>query len=167
MEKLNRRAFVTWGATLGLAGPLWACLSPGQQRQDALLRISREMNNDLRWGRYETAVSHFEPAAGLAFLKRVDLVEDDLVIADHEMTSIKFDEPPVKAKTIVHFEWYTKRDPVVHKTSVEQTWEHREGAWALTKQRRLRGERFPLVTEPAEKTKATADAEPLPEPPAP
>jgi hypothetical protein len=64
------------------------------------------------------------------------------------MTSVKFDDTPVKAKTIAHFQWYTKRDPVFRKSSIEQRWEIVGGDWRVTSQRRLRGERFPLVPEP-------------------
>lgn len=134
------------------------CLSPGQQKQDVLVRSSREFNNDLRWARYDTAAGYFNGEEAVRFLKRADLVEDELVIADHEMTSIKFDQPPVKAKTVAHFEWYTKRDPVIRKTSVEQNWEIVGGDWKVMSQRRLRGERFPLVPESPKSETADAGA---------
>ncbi len=145
------------GATaFGLGG----CITPGQQRQDALLRLSREFNNDLRWARYDTAVAHFQPAEARRFLKRVDLVGEELVIADHEMTSIKFEDPALKARTVAVFEWYTKRDPVLRKTSISQDWLFEEGVWRVTKQVRLRGPRFPLVPELASET---AEGAPSPE----
>lgn len=156
---LNNRRQVLRGGLAAFAFTA-ACISPGQQKQDLLLRSSREFNNDIRWARYDTAAGYFEPAEAARFMKRADLVEDELVIADHEMTSIKFDVPPVKAKTVAQFEWYTKREPVIRKTSVEQRWEIVGGDWRVTSQRRLRGDRFPLVPESA-KSKAeteTADA---------
>lgn len=148
--RLQRRRCLKLGVVTvwGLAA---GCITPGQQKQDTLLRNSREFNNDIRWGRYDTASAHFETAEGLRFLKRADLVAEELVIADHEMTSIKFDVPPVKAKTIAYFEWYSKRDLVIHKTSVEQSWEIIDGDWRVVKQRRMRGERFPLVPEASPK----------------
>lgn len=142
----NRRTFLTMGAAT--AASSWsACLNPKQQRQDTLLRLSREFNNDVRWARYDMAAAQFSSLEATRFLKRVDLVAEELVIADHEMTSIKFEEPSDKAKTIVVFEWYTKREPVVRKTSVVQVWAFEEGSWRLESQTRLRGPRFPLVPE--------------------
>ncbi|MDX2023423.1 MAG: hypothetical protein SF187_24520 [Deltaproteobacteria bacterium] len=154
----DRRRVLRGGLAAGVLASTQACISPGQQKQDQLLRSSREFNNDIRWARYDTAAGYFEATEGLRFLKRADLVEDELVIADHEMTSIKFDQPPVKAKTVAHFEWYTKRDPVIRKTSVEQTWEIVGGDWRVTSQRRLRGDRFPLVPESAKSETADAGA---------
>ena len=148
-----------WAAVVACSLPT-GCITPGQQKQDTLLRNSREFNNDIRWGRYDTAAGHFEAAEGLRFLKRADLVGEEIVIADHEMTSIKFGEPPVKAKTVAYFEWYSKRDLVIHKTSVEQSWEIIGGDWRVTSQRRLRGERFPLITEPSAPAES-ADEGPL------
>ena len=144
----NRRTVLMMG-TAAAASSVSACFSPKQQRQDTLLRLSREFNNDVRWGRYDMAAAQFSPVEASRFLKRVDLVAEELVIADHEMTSIKFEEPSSKAKTIVVFEWYTKREPVVRKTSVAQTWGFDQGSWRLESQTRLRGPRFPLVPEAA------------------
>lgn len=144
----NRRTLLKLSAGAAAMSSLSACLSPAQQRQDTLLRLSREFNNDVRWGRYDTALAHFEASEGARFLERVELVGEDLVIADHEMTSIKFEDSGTKARTVAVFEWYSQREPVIRKTSVAQDWTFEEGAWRLTKQVRLRGPRFPLVTEP-------------------
>ncbi len=145
-----RRSLLKFSAGAAAASTFSGCMSPAQQRQDTLLRLSREFNNDVRWGRYDTAAAQFERAEGVRFLQRVELVSEELVIADHEMTSIKFEDGGTKAKTIAMFEWYTKRDPVIRKTSVAQDWVFDQGAWQVTKQTRLRGPRFPLVTEPLE-----------------
>lgn len=155
----SRRSFLKMGMGSAAASGFSGCITPGQQRQDTLLRLSREFNNDLRWGRYDTAVAHFQPAEAQRFLKRVDLVGEELVIADHEMTSIKFEEPALKARTVAVFEWYTKRDPVLRKTSVSQDWLFEEGVWRVTKQVRLRGPRFPLVPEIATEAPDPAPAE--------
>jgi|GEM_PF-1234818 len=160
-----RRKLMSVGlATLAVASFVAGCMTPAQEKQDNLLRNSRELNNDIRWARYDTAAAHFEAAEGLRFLRRADLVAEELVIADHEMTSIKFDAPPVKAKTVAQFEWYMKNDLVIHKTLVEQSWELSSGTWRITSQRRLRGQRFPLVPEASPKNDAT-DAGPPAEKP--
>jgi outer membrane murein-binding lipoprotein Lpp len=164
MIKMRRKLMYVGLAALTAATLSAGCMTPAQEKQDNLLRNSRELNNDIRWARYDTAAAHFEAAEGLRFLGRADLVAEELIIADHEMTSIKFDEPPVKAKTVAQFEWYMKNDLVIHKTLVEQSWELMSGTWRITSQRRLRGQRFPLVPEASQKNDA-ADAGPAVEKP--
>lgn len=164
MNELRRKLMHVGLAALTAVSLTAGCMTPAQEKQDTLLRNSRELNNDIRWARYDTAAAHFEAAEGLRFLGRADLVAEELIIADHEMTSIKFDNPPVKAKTIAHFEWYMKNDLVIHKTLVEQSWELMSGSWRITSQRRLRGQRFPLVPEASSKN-AAADAGPAVEKP--
>ena len=48
----------------------------------------------------------------------------------------------------VKLEWYNKSDPSVRQATLQQRWELRGGRWMMMKQRRLRGDRFPLVPEP-------------------
>jgi hypothetical protein len=164
MIMMRRKLMCVGLAALTAASLSAGCMTPAQEKQDNLLRNSRELNNDIRWARYDTAAAHFEATEGLRFLRRADLVAEELIIADHEMTSIKFDDPPVKAKTVAQFEWYMKNDLVIHKTLIEQSWELMSGTWRITSQRRLRGQRFPLVPEASLKTDA-ADAGPAVEKP--
>jgi hypothetical protein len=133
-----------------LAALLGGCmLTPAQRREDNLVRDARQYNDDLRWQRYE-ALTEFLTLEEAAFFKgRVNDIGEDLVMADSEVLSITFGNPSDKATCLVKVAWYTRADPVVRSTTLEQRWELQSNRWVLTKQRRTRGDRFPLVTEPA------------------
>lgn len=76
------------------------------------------------------------------------MVDEDLVMADYEVTTIKFLSGSQAATVDVKLEWYTKTEPSVRRATLQQRWEHRGGRWMMIKQRRVRGDRFPLVPEP-------------------
>ncbi len=126
-----------------------ACwLTPAQQREETLVREARAMNDDLRWERYEQVSKSMPPEDGRLFLHRANAVAEELVMGDSDVESITFGVPSTTAVVVAKLSWYYKRDGVVKSTTVEQRWKQEGGLWVLVKQRRLRGERFPLVTEP-------------------
>jgi hypothetical protein len=61
----------------------------------------------------------------------------------------------------VKLEWYKKSDPTVRQSTLQQRWELHNGRWMMIKQRRARGDRFPLVPEPAAEKTATDKVAPL------
>ncbi len=136
-------------AAIVFAAAAGGCLTFTQRREDTLIRVSREMNDNLRWGRYQQVAEHLPPDERRAMLERVADMGDDMSFADSEVSSIDFAQGSAKATVLVQLSWYQRSNPVVRATTVEQTWEHKERGWVLTKQRRARGDRFPLVPEPA------------------
>jgi hypothetical protein len=136
-------------ALLGLA--LAGCFSATQRREDEFIRDARMFNDDLRWARWDQAGSSMPADDRRLFLERVDLVGDDLVMCDYEVKSIHFDTGSSAATVTVAIDWYSKRDPNLRSATLEQRWESRGGRWMMIKQRRSRGDRFPLVTEPVTK----------------
>ena len=132
-------------ATLALAGCL---VTPVQRREDTLVREAHEFNDDLRWGRYEQLHLSLPPEDAALMSSRAAALGDDLVVGDYEVTSIKFGAGSEAATAMVKFDWYSKRDSILHSSVIEQRWEFLEGKWTMTKQRRLRGDRFPLVPDP-------------------
>jgi hypothetical protein len=134
-----------WLAWLLLLG---ACLTPTQRREDDLMRSAREWNDDFRWGRYDIAGQAMPADERQLFLSRQQAVGDDLVMADFEVTAINFQKGSETASVNVKIEWYRKSDPTVRSASLQQRWEVREGHWMMVKQRRVSGDRFPLVPEP-------------------
>jgi hypothetical protein len=129
---------------------LLACaVTPTQQREESLVREARSFNDDLRWQRYEQLHLSLPPGEAALINARAQAVGDDLAMGDYEVTSISFDKGSEAATVVVRFEWYSKRDPILRTSTLEQRWEFQGGRWIVTKQRRLRGDRFPLVTEPA------------------
>jgi hypothetical protein len=159
----RRRAFVL---ALAIAPGLGACLTPGQRREDTLLQNARFYNDDIRWGRYEKAAESLPAEDVPRFLERCRFVGEELVMGDSEVLSVKFGNPTDTAVTTVKVEWYGKSDSTVRTATIEQSWEFRAARWVLIKERRLRGDRFPLVLEPASPP-AETKTPPAPTPPAP
>jgi hypothetical protein len=143
---------------VGFAG----CLSVSQRREDVLVENARAFNDDFRWGRWETLAGSMVRDEGAAFLRRVQALEDELVMADYQVSSITFLENGEAAAVVARFEWYLQRDPVVRHTTLEQLWKYQDGRWAVAKMRRTRGDRFGLVTEPATPLPANPDKAAVP-----
>ena len=145
---------------LALAGLLLAsaCLTTTQRREEDLLLNARMWNDDFRWGRWDIVGQSMPPEENVLFQERRQLVDEDLVIADYEVTAIHFLQQSKAATADVTLEWYKKSDPTVRHASLQQRWENRGGRWLMIKQRRVRGDRFPLVPEPAEAKAAPPSA---------
>jgi hypothetical protein len=146
------------GLLLALAALAAGCLSTTQRREDTLVRVARMFNDDWRWARWDAMTSSMAREDATLFRQRVDAVEDELVLTDYEVTSVTFATGSQTATVVAKFEWYYKRDPRVRATTVEQGWEHKDGAWQVVRLRRTRGDRFGLVTEPISPTPAPAAA---------
>lgn len=120
-------------------------------------------NDDFRWGRWDILGQSMTPEENALFQARKNLIDDNLVLADYEVTSVKFLQISQAATVDVKLEWYKKNDPIVRQATLQQRWEYRGGRWMMIKQRRVRGDRFPLVPEPSEEKKASpAEAKPGP-----
>jgi hypothetical protein len=126
-----------------------SCLTPGQRREEDLIRDARMFNDDFRWGRWEVLGQSMPPDENALFQARKNLVDDDLVIVDYEVVNIRFAKDSPAATVDVKMEWYNKSQLVVRHASLQQRWEFHQNRWLMMKQRRVRGDRFPLVPEPA------------------
>ena len=127
-----------------------ACaMTPAQRREENLVREARTFNDDLRWQRYEQLSESLPPEEARLLQSRAEAMGDDLAMADYDVTSITFAPGSEAANVVVKFSWYSKRATTLHETTVDQRWEYQSGRWVLVKQRRARGERFPLIPEPA------------------
>jgi hypothetical protein len=134
-------------AALLVAGVL-GCMTPTQRRQEDLIRDARMFNDDFRWGRWEVLGQSMTPEESALFQARKNLVDRELVIVDYEVLSVRFLQASQAATVDVRIQWYMKSNPTVRQASLEQRWELRDGRWMMIKQRRARGDRFPLVPEP-------------------
>jgi hypothetical protein len=128
-----------------LAGCL---LTPAQRREESLVREARTFNDDLRWGRYEQMATALPRDEGRLLLARAAELGDDLVVGDFEVVSINFTNGGEAANVVVKLEWYSKRATTLRASTLEQRWELKGTRWMVMKQRRVRGDRFPLVPEP-------------------
>jgi len=138
------RCFVGFLA-LGLAS---SCLSPAQRRQETLSRVSREFTDGLRWGRYDRVTPYLSPEDARLFFQRVDYAGTDLAMADAEITSVTMSDDAQKATVVANLSWYNQRKALLRSATFEQEWQWSDGRWLCAKQRRLHGDRFPLLPEP-------------------
>ena len=134
------------------------CMTPTQRREDDLMHNARMWNDDFRWARWDIVGQSLTPEENTLFQERKNLVGNDLVLADYEVTSVRFATGSQTATVEVSLEWYRKTDPTVRQATLQQRWEQRAGRWMMVKQRRVRGDRFPLVPEPAEEKSAPPSA---------
>jgi len=146
------------GLLLVLLGCAQGCMTPTQRREDDLVHDARMWNDDFRWGRWDIVGQSLTSEENTLFQERKNLVGNDLVIADYEVTSVRFMQGSRAAIVEVTLEWYRKSDPRVHQGTLQQRWEQRSGRWMMIKQRRIRGDRFPLVPEPVEEKTAPSPA---------
>jgi hypothetical protein len=123
------------------------CLPPSQRRADSLNRVAREFNDGLRWGRDDQVLSCLSADDARALRARRAALGDELVIADHEVKSIQLGPDAETATVVAEFSWFTQRRNVVQKTTVEEKWTWNQNRWLVSEQRRVAGERFPLVPE--------------------
>ena len=143
-----------------LLATAFGCMTPGQRREDDLIRDARMFNDDFRWGRWEVLGQSMTPEENALFQARKNLVDTDLVIVDYEVVGVHFMDKSEAATVDVKLEWYKKSDPSVRQATLQQRWELRNGRWMMIKQRRSRGDRFPLVPEPATEKASPQNAAP-------
>ena len=136
---------------------LVGCVTPSQNRQDALVRITHEYNDGLRWGRYQDVTPHLAADEAQRFLARTGTLADDFEMADDEVASISFRDGGLRADVTVDFTWYNQRRSLMRRTQVTQDWRFSDGRWICAAQRRLHGDRFPLIPEPIAAATAPAD----------
>jgi hypothetical protein len=146
-------------AAMLVAGAL-GCFSATQRREEDLVRDARQWNDDFRWGRWSILGQSMPADENALFQERLKLVDDDLVMADYEVLGIKFLQSSEAAIVDVRLQWYGKAEPTVHQATLQQRWERRNGRWLMVKQRRVRGDRFPLVPEPVAAPAVPPTAEP-------
>ena len=146
---MNRVAQVLLAVSMAL-GP--GCLTATQEREGTLVRMARTFNDDWRWGRWEAMAGAMPPDDARRFRERVESLDEELELADFEVTAIDFGPDSKTATVVATFEWYWKSDLRVRKTTVTQRWSAETGPWTMVEVRRTRGDRFGLVPEPAAPT---------------
>src|SRR5258706_997830 len=72
-------------------------LGDGYTARDKVTNAAREYNDGVRWGRYEIAAEHIAPERRQRFVERHKALEEELEIADYEMTGIEIDVKKTRA----------------------------------------------------------------------
>jgi hypothetical protein len=135
-------------ALLALVALHAGCITPAQNRRDALVRVVHEYNDGLRWKRYDRVTSHLATLQAERFLKVTNALGDDYQMADQEVVVIE----PVggdgtRASVTVNFAWYNQRRALLQKAVVVEDWRFRDGRWFCDVQRRVQGDGLPLFSE--------------------
>jgi len=135
-------------ATLALV-PLTACFAAlGYSSLDQLATAAREYNEDVRWGRYDKAAKHVPTDTRQRFIDKHANLEEDLEIADFEMSGIELDKKKQTATARVDYVWSLKTRGIVEKTTTKQKWEKKDSDWILASEERVKGAPLVLFEEP-------------------
>ena len=140
-------------ARFGLALLAWlalpaGCITPAQNRRDALVRVVHEYNDGLRWKRYDRVTSHLATLQAERFLKVTNALGDDYQMADQEVVAIdSVSADGTSAAVTVNFAWYNQRRALLQKAVVVEDWRFRDGRWVCDGQRRVQGDALPLFSE--------------------
>jgi hypothetical protein len=127
------------------------CMLDGYSAREKVATAAREYNDGVRWGRFEVAAEHVQPEKRRRFVERHKALEEELEIADYEMTGIELDGKKERATAHVEYTWTLKRVGLVEKTATEQVWELAGGRWIVASETRVRGKPLSLFDEPPRK----------------
>ena len=146
-----------YASTLGLIA-LTGCI--GAMEYSTLDQVSiaaREYNQDVRWGRFDKAAKHVPVDTRQRFIDKHTNLEDELEIADFEMSGVEVDKTKKTATARVEYTWSLKSRGIVEKTTTRQKWERRDSEWVLASEERVKGAPLVFFDEPAHNEEAKAD----------
>lgn len=128
-----RTALLALVAVLSSSG----CSSALNER-DELIEAVSHYNDDLRWGRWESATVWMAPRARRAFIRDLPRTTHGgaLQTADVEVVGL-LPMPGGRAVVRVERSWYLLTDSELHHGIFEQRWEQMGGAWRLVAERAL------------------------------
>jgi hypothetical protein len=105
----------------------------------------RSFNEALRWQRHPDAASHVPAGERRAFLDERESLEDELRIADYEVSRLDLEAGGARARVQIKFTWHLQSQGTVYTTVVEQRWRRRGDRWQVVGERQVRGEPMPGV----------------------
>jgi hypothetical protein len=125
-------------AVLSMLVTTWAGCASGLSDRDELIEAVSRFNDDLRWGRWESATVWMAPRARREFLRELPRTTHGgaLQTADIEVIGM---QPLPGGRAVVRVErsWYLLTDSELRHGLFEQRWEQMDGAWRLTAERQL------------------------------
>ena len=142
-----------YASTLGLIA-LTGCI--GAMEYSTLDQVSiaaREYNQDVRWGRFDKAAKHVPVDTRQRFIDKHSNLEEELEIADFEMSGIEVDKGKKTATARVEYTWSLKSRGIVEKTTTKQKWERRDSEWVVAAEERIKGAPLVFFDEPKEAQK--------------
>lgn len=130
-----------------ILGLLAGCAVLNNSNRDEMLRVVREYNDGIRWGRYDQVTPRLAQDQRRRFLDRLGGAEE-LEILDYDISSIDI-LPNNKAQVRVQVTWSLRTQGIARRTEVLESWEQRGiSQWQVVKQVRVRGAPLFLFDEP-------------------
>ena len=124
----------------------------GYTARDRVTLAAREYNEGVRWNQLDKAGKYLPTEARDRFFEKHKAVEDELEIADYEMTRLEVVKGKKnKATARLEYQWSLKRRGLVEKTVTEQAWEERGSEWVMCGEKRISGAPLTLFEEKGEK----------------
>lgn len=133
-----------------LAGLLVSACVTVDNLQSKLRETTAEYNRGIRWGDIDRAAEHLPAESQQAFLDQYEMVKEDLVIVDYEMTRLDYDTTTGVATSRARIDWHMDRVLVVKTTEIDQTWQFYDGRFVLVDERRSGGDPLAIFAEAAE-----------------
>ncbi len=111
------------------------------------MRDVRAYGNGLRWRDFPAAAMHVAPARRSVFLEQRETLDEDLRIADWEMTRLEYDDTRYRAEVQIEYTWLLDSRGIVHATVTRQWWSRHGDRWLLDREVHVRGEPMPGLAE--------------------
>ena len=132
---LPRRPLLLVALLLCFACTLGACAA-SQNSVDDTVALRHSLNNfhkNLRWARYEYAVSQVSPTFRERFLGRYEEMGDAFHITQLEVKKVDFDKEDKLTIAHVRVEqhWYKEPNMTVRKQKFVETWRRERSGWML------------------------------------
>lgn len=128
---------------------LTGCIAAlGYSSLDQVSTAAREYNEDVRWGRFDKAAKHVPSDVRQRFIDKHSNLEEELEIADFEMSGIEVDKKKQTATARIDYTWSLKRRGIVEKTTTKQKWERHDSEWVLASEERVKGAPLVFFDEP-------------------
>jgi len=118
--------------------------------QNKLRDATSGYNRAVRWGDFDRAAGFLPGPSQPAFLESHDVVGDELVIVDYELTRLDLDKSSGIAASRAEITWHTDRRLIVETTSVDQLWQWHDGRFVLVDERRSGGTPLSIFAEVGE-----------------
>lgn len=90
-------------------------------------------NENLRWERFDAAATFLPPAERSAFVRHYLELQEDLSIQNLEVRNVQLNEQEEtpRAQVLILAEYYLLPSTVVHRQTLTQEWEFKQGVWQL------------------------------------
>jgi hypothetical protein len=139
------RVYVSTLALVALTG----CIGAMEYSSlDQVTIAAREYNQDVRWGRFDKAAKHVPVDTRQRFIDKHSNLEEELEIADFEMSGIEVDKTRKTATARVEYTWSLKSRGIVEKTTTKQKWERHDSEWVMASEERVKGAPLVFFDEP-------------------